>query len=84
MKLHEGLRLDPAQVRKRERAAQCIETMRNTLTTLEYFIGNADAETLKGDWWADVVQDAENALRRALHVTTHDGQSRMGYGDGKG
>lgn len=84
MKLHPSIHLDAAQARHRERAAQRIETMRDTLTTLETFIAAADAETLRGDLWTSRLEDAELELQRAARVVTCDGQARMGYGHGKG
>ena len=84
MKINPAVTLDSTQVRKRQRVMQQIETMRADLATLEYFIANADAETLKGDCWTDTVQGAENAVKRALHFATHDGQARMGWTNGKG
>lgn len=84
MNLHPSLHLDAAQVRQRERAAQCIATMRATLDTLERFIANASAEALRGDYWAATLQDADVAAQRALRAATCDGQARMGWGDGHG
>jgi hypothetical protein len=81
MNLHPSVRLDPIQLRRRETAAARIAKMRDTLNTLEHYIENADAETLRGNWWAEVLQDCELALTRALHVTTHDGHSRIGWDD---
>lgn len=80
---HPSVTLDATNTRRRERATQSIAAMRHALDALTLYITNADAETLKGDWWADTVQDAENAVKRALYSTTHDGQSRMGWHDGK-
>jgi hypothetical protein len=77
MKLHEGLNLDPAQVRHRERAAQWIAAMRADLAALEQFVANADAEMLKGNYWLEVLQEAELATKRALRTATHDGQSTI-------
>ena len=81
MKFNPAVHLDPAQVRQRETAASRIAKMRDTLATLETFIANADAETLRGNWWSSVIEDCERALTRALHVTTHDGHSRIGWDD---
>lgn len=81
MKINPAVHLDPAQVRQRETAGARIAKMRDTLTTLETFIGNADAETLRGNWWAEVLQDVELALTRALHIATHDGHARIGWDD---
>jgi len=80
---HPSVTLDAANTRRRERATHCIAEMRNALDALTLYITNADAETLKGDCWADTVQGAENAVKRALHFTTHNGQARMGWSDGK-
>lgn len=79
---HPSVTLSDADKRRRERAAQSIAEMRNALDALTLYITNADAETLKGDCWADTVQGAENAVKRALHFTTHNGQARMGWNDG--
>lgn len=86
MKLNPAVTLDPAQVRHRERAAQWIEAMRADLATLEYFVAQADAGTLKGNYWLEVLQDAELATKRALRTATCDGHStinpRAFYGKG--
>jgi hypothetical protein len=82
MKIYEGLNLDPAQVRRRERALANIERMRTDLAELEMFIARADAETLRGDLWEHVVQEAGNEVSRALRFTTHEGQARKGWRDG--
>jgi len=53
----------------------------------EYFITNADAETLKGNYWLEVLQEAELATKRALRTATHDGQSKINpreFCNGKG
>jgi len=77
MKLNPAVTLDPAQVRRRERAAQFIEAMRHDLATLEHFTENADAETLRGNYWLEVLQEAELATKRALRTATHDGHSTI-------
>ena len=86
MKLNPAVTLDPLQVRRRERAAQFVEAMRADLATLEHFVENADAETLRGNYWLEVLQDAELATKRALRTATHDGHStinpRVFYGKG--
>jgi len=87
MKINPAVTLDPQQVRHRERAAQWIEAMRNDIAALEYFITNADAETLKGNYWLEVLQEAELATKRALRTATHDGQSKINpreFCNGKG
>lgn len=86
MKINPAVSLDPLQVRRRERAAQFIEAARADLATLEHFIANADAETLRGNYWLEVLQEAELATKRALRTATHDGQSTINprefYGKG--
>lgn len=86
MNLHPELKLEAAQVRHRERAAQFIAAMLADLATLEHFIENASAETLRGNYWLEVLQDAELATKRALRTATHDGHStinpRAFYGKG--
>jgi len=86
MNLHPSLKLDATNTRRRELAAQFIEAMRHDLATLEHFIANADAETLRGNYWLEVLQDAELACKRALRTATHDGQSTINprefYGKG--
>jgi len=86
MKINPAVTLDPLQVRRRERAAQFVEAMRADLATLEHFVENADAETLRGNYWLEVLQDAELATKRALRTATHDGHSTINprefYGKG--
>ena len=77
MNLHPELKLDATNTRRRERAAQFIEAMRHDLATLEHFIENADAETLRGNYWLEVLQEAELATKRALRTATHDGHSTI-------
>lgn len=77
MKLHESLNLDAADTRRRERAAQWITAMCADLATLEHYIANADAEALRGNYWCEVLQQAELATKRALRTATHDGQSTI-------
>jgi hypothetical protein len=77
MKINPAVTLDALQVRRRERAAQFIDAMRADLATLEHFAANADAETLKGNYWLEVLQEAELATKRALRTATHDGQSTI-------
>ncbi len=79
MKINPAVHLDPAQVRRRERAAQTIAKMRNTLDALSLYITNANAEALCGDHWAWKLEDAELELTRAMRTVTHDGQARRGY-----
>ena len=78
MKLNPAVSLDAAQVRQRERAAQFIEAMRHDLATLEHFIENADAETLRGNYWCETLQNAELATKRALRAATCEGHARIG------
>ncbi len=86
MNLHPSLNLDAANTKRRERAAQFIATMRADLDTLSHYIENADAETLRGNYWLEVLQDAELATKRALRTATHDGHSTINprefYGKG--
>lgn len=79
MNIHPSIHLDAAQARQRARAAQFIATIRADLDTLSHFIEAADAETLRGDYWCEKVQDAELAVKAALRSATHDGQARMGW-----
>lgn len=77
MNLHPSLNLEATDVARRERAVQRIDTMRADLAELEHYITHANAEALRGDLWADVLQDVEIATRRALRVATHDGRARL-------
>lgn len=77
MNLHPSVKLDTAQVRHRERASLWIAAMRHDIATLEHFIEAADAETLRGNYWLEVLQDAELATKRALRTATHDGQATI-------
>lgn len=77
MKLNPAVHLDPAQVRQRETAGARIAKMRDALNTLEYYIENASAETLKGNWWSEVLQNVELSLTRALHIATHEGHAKI-------
>jgi hypothetical protein len=77
MKINPAVTLDPANTKRRERAAQFIEAMRHDLATLEHFAENADAETLRGNYWLEVLQEAELATKRALRTATHDGHSTI-------
>ena len=79
MNLHPELKLDAANTKRRERAAQTIAKMRDTLNTLTLYITNANAEALSGDLWAWKLEDAELELTRALRTATHDGHIRRGY-----
>lgn len=81
MELHPSLNLDLVNTRRRERAAQQIETMRARLAELEHYIAHADAEALRGNYWVDVVLDAEIAVTRALRMATHNGQYHNGLRD---
>lgn len=83
MNLHPSVTLDTVQTRQRERAAQFIETMRADLATLLHFIEHADAETLRGNYWCEKVQDAELAAKAALRAATCNGHARIGHDDGK-
>lgn len=76
---HPSVTLDAANTKRRERAAQTIAKMRDTLNTLRLYITNANAEALSGDLWTWKLEDAELELTRALHTATHDGQLRRGY-----
>lgn len=78
MQINPAVKLDPVQVRQRERAAQFIESMRRDLATLEYFIENADAETLRGNYWVERIETAELEVKAALRATTHEGHARIG------
>lgn len=82
MNLHPSLNLDPANTRRREKAAQHIEKMRDTLNVLAKFIENADAETLRGNYWAWGIEEAELELTHALHRTTCEGHARMDWKHG--
>jgi len=77
MKINPAVTLDPLQVRRRERAAQFIESMRADIATLEYFVENADAEALRGNYWLEVLQNAELKTKHALRTATHDGHSTI-------
>jgi hypothetical protein len=79
MNLYPELKLDAANTKRRERAAQTIAKMRNTLDALSLYITNANAEALCGDHWAWKLEDAELELTRAMHTVTHDGHVRRGY-----
>jgi len=78
MQINPAVSLDPAQVRQRERAAQFIQKMRDTLSTLEMFIANADAEALRGNYWCERIETAELEVTQALRATTHEGHARIG------
>jgi hypothetical protein len=86
MKLHPSLTLDPANTKRRERAAQFIEAARADLDALVHYIERANAEALRGDYWLEKVQDAELATKAALRATTCEGHARMAWNDrhGKG
>lgn len=87
MNLHPELKLDATNTKRRERAAQFIAAMRADLDTLSHFIEVADAETLRGNYWLEVLQEAELATKRALRTATHDGHSTINpreFCNGKG
>lgn len=77
MNLHPSIHLDAANTKRRERAAQFISAMRADLDTFSHFIEHADAETLRGNYWCETLQEAELATKRALRTATHDGQSTI-------
>jgi hypothetical protein len=77
MNLHPSIHLDQANTKRRERAAQFIAAMRADLDTLSHFIENADAETLRGNYWCETLQEAELATKHALRTATHDGHSTI-------
>lgn len=79
MNLHPSLlHLEPADVARRERAVQHIGTMRATLDTLTHYIEHASAEALCGNYWCELVENAELSVRAALRATTCEGHARIG------